>query len=62
MPHRRNAIKALRKNKERHSHNLDVKTDIKKTVKKFEESVSQKNAAEAKTLVQAVFKKFDKAQ
>ena len=48
MPHRRNAIKALRKHEKRHSHNLDVRTAIKKTVKKFEESVSQKNAVEAK--------------
>jgi len=62
LPHRRNAIKALRQNKKRHLHNLDTKTDIRKTVKKFEESVAQKNAAEAKTLLATIYKKFDKAQ
>ena len=61
MPHRRNAIKALRKNKDRHNHNLDIKSDLRRTVKKFESLVEQKNAAEAKGVLQLLFKKFDKA-
>lgn len=61
MPHRKNAIKALRKNKERRFHNLDIKTDLKKTVKKFQNLVTQKNTAEAKSTLQILFKKFDKA-
>ena len=61
MPHRRNAIKALRKNKQRHLHNLDLKTDIKKVIKKFQGLIAQKNKAEAKTTLQLLFKKIDKA-
>ena len=61
MPHRRNAIKALRKNKERHLHNLDTKTDLRKTIKKFQQLIAQKNANEAKSTLQTMFKKFDKA-
>lgn len=61
MPHRRNSIKALRQNRQRHMRNLDVKTDLKKTVKKFQDLVVQKNAAEAKLALQTLFKKFDKA-
>ncbi len=61
MPQRRNAIKALRQSKERHLHNLDVKTDIRKTVKKFLVVVDQKNKTEAQSLLSSLYKKFDKA-
>ena len=61
LPHRRNAIKALRQNKAKHNHNLDMRTDLKKAVKKFESLVQEKNKAEAKTALQTLFKKFDKA-
>ena len=61
MPQRRNAIKELRKNEKRHMHNLDVKTALKKTVKKFVASVKDKKADEAKDLLKTVYKKFDKA-
>jgi small subunit ribosomal protein S20 len=42
-------------------HNLDIKTDLKKTVKKFLASVSAKNKSEAETGLKTVFKKIDKA-
>jgi small subunit ribosomal protein S20 len=41
-------------------HNLDVKTDLKKTIKQFLQSASGK-AAESKDLLKTVYKKLDKA-
>ena len=61
MPQRRNAIKALRINHKHQMHNLDIKTDLKKTIKKFLKLVSQKNVEEAKSQLSIVFKKIDKA-
>jgi len=61
LPQRRNAIKSLRQNKKRHLHNLDIKTDLKKITKKFQALVAQKNTVEAKAILPAIFKKFDKA-
>ena len=42
-------------------HNLDVKTDLKKTVKKYLASVTAKNKTEAEANLKAVYKKLDKA-
>lgn len=61
MPIRRAGIKDLRKNHAQHMHNLDIKTDLKKTTKKYLLSVSQKNAAEAQANLKVLFKKIDKA-
>ena len=61
MPQRRTAIKDLRKNRKRHLHNLDIKTDLRKTIKKFLTLVSAKNAAEAQSALKLVYKKLDKA-
>ena len=44
MPQRRNAIKDLRKNHTRHLQNLQIKTDLKKTVKKFTTAAADKKA------------------
>jgi small subunit ribosomal protein S20 len=60
MPQRRTAIKDLRKAHTKHLHNLDIKTDLKKTLKKFTTAVTEKNA-DAKELLKTVYKKFDKA-
>ena len=60
MPQRRNAIKDLRKNHTRHLRNLQIKTDLKKTVKKFTSAASAKNA-DAAQLLKDIYKKFDKA-
>lgn len=61
MPQRRTAIKDLRKNRKRHLHNLDIKTDLKKTIKKFLSVVASKNLSEAETNLKLVSKKLDKA-
>ena len=61
MPQRRTAIKALRINHTRRLSNLDIKTDIKKTVKKFRSLIAAKNKEEAAKALQVLYKKFDKA-
>lgn len=61
MPQRKSAIKDLRKTHTRKMHNLDIKTDLKKTVKKFIASVESKNSEEAKSNLKIVYKKLDKA-
>ena len=60
MPQRRTAIKDLRKNRTRHMHNLDIKTDLKKTLKQFTLTVSTKKDGAAE-LLKNVYKKIDKA-
>lgn len=61
MPQRRSAIKALRQNRQRHLHNLDIKTDLKKTIKKFLVLIKDKKAPEAESTLKLVHKKLDKA-
>ncbi|MDE2027640.1 MAG: 30S ribosomal protein S20 [Candidatus Omnitrophica bacterium] len=60
MPQRRNAIKDLRKNRTRHLHNQQIKTDLKKAVKQFMTAATDKKA-EAKDLLKTLYKKLDKA-
>lgn len=60
MPQRRNAIKELRKNHTRHMRNLDIKTELKKTVKSFV-STASKDQTKAKDLLKELYKKMDKA-
>jgi len=61
LPQRRNAIKALRQAKKKRSHNLDIKTDLKKTIKKFLLLVRDKKKDDAAQCLRTVFKKIDKA-
>ncbi len=61
MPQRRNAIKALRINRKKHLHNLDVKTDLKKTIKKFKAALEAKDKNEAQSTLKLLYKKIDKA-
>ena len=61
MPQRRTSIKELRKNHTRRMHNLDIKTDLKKTIKAFTSLVAAKKKAEAQKALQVLFKKIDKA-
>ena len=42
-------------------HNLDIKTDLRKTTKKFIAAVESKNNDEAKSSLQILQKKLDKA-
>jgi small subunit ribosomal protein S20 len=60
MPQRRTAIKDLRKAHTKHLHNLQIKTDLKKTLKRFTVAASDKKT-DTKELLKEVYKKFDKA-
>ena len=60
MPQRRTAIKDLRRSHTRHMRNLDIKTDLKKTVKKFLVAVTDKKS-NAQELLKTLYKKMDKA-
>ncbi len=61
MPQRKAAVKELRKNYKRHMHNLDIKTDLKKTTKSFLASVQKKDVAQAQSNLKLMYKKLDKA-
>ena len=61
MPQRRNAIKALRITRRKTLANLDIKTDLRKTLKKFRTLIQQKNKNEAQSILNTVYKKLDKA-
>ena len=61
MPQRKSGITELAKNRRKRMHNLDIKTDLRKTVKKFIKSVEEKNTEEVKENLKTVYKKFDKA-
>jgi len=61
LPQRRSAIKELRKTRSRRMHNLDIKTDLKKTIKKFNAAVTDKKTGDAQDLLKTVHKKLDKA-
>ena len=60
MPQRRTAIKDLRKSHTKHLQNLQIKTDLKKTVKKFTTAAADKKA-DTTELLKEIYKKFDKA-
>ena len=60
MPQRKTGVKELKKSKARRLHNIDIKTELKKTIKAFLEAVASK-PEEAKTLLSTLYKKIDKA-
>ncbi len=61
MPQRKSGVKELKKNRKRRLHNLDIKTDLKKTIKSFLKSVKNKETDQAKSNLNLVYKKLDKA-
>ncbi len=61
MPKRRAGVKRLRVDKKRHLKNLKIKTELKKTLKKFNALMSANNVAEAKAIFGKVSSLFDKA-
>ena len=61
MPQRRNAIKKIRQDKKRRVHNLKLKTELKKTVKKFRSLLAGKNIEEAQKFFKELSAKLDKA-
>lgn len=61
MPQRRSAIKALRQSHKKQMHNLDIKSDLRRTIKDFLATVQAKDKKEAENKLKLVYKKFDKA-
>jgi len=61
MPRRRTSLKSNRVNKRKHTRNLKIKLQLKKTIKKFQALLSEKNSVEAKTFIAKVFSQLDKA-
>ena len=61
MPQRKSGVDELKKSHKRHMHNLDIKTDLRKTIKGFAKLVEDKNLADAKKQLATLFKKLDKA-
>lgn len=61
MPQRYSGVKELRKSQKRRLHNLDIKTDLKKTIKSFVSSVENNKKDEAASNLNTVYKKLDKA-
>lgn len=60
MPQRKCAVKDLKQNRKHQMHNLDLKTDLKKTVKEFVEA-AKTDAQKAAPLLCVLYKKIDKA-
>ncbi len=61
MPRRRTSLKSNRVNKRKHTRNLKIKGQLKKTIKKFQELLTKENTTEAKTFISKVFSQLDKA-
>ncbi|OGX40629.1 MAG: 30S ribosomal protein S20 [Omnitrophica WOR_2 bacterium RIFCSPLOWO2_01_FULL_41_12] len=61
MPRRRTSLKRKRADKKRHLHNVKIKNELKKTLKKFKLLLSTKNINEAKDLLKRAFSQLDKA-
>ncbi len=60
MPQRKTAVKDLKKNRARQMHNLDIKSELRKTIKAYVASVAV-DEKKAKDLLPLVYKKIDKA-
>ena len=60
MPQRKTGVKELKKNKARRLHNLDIKTDLRKTIKLFLDATA-KSPEEGKKALGILYKKLDKA-
>ncbi len=61
MPQRKTALKSLRVDRKKRLHNLKIKTELKKVLKKFLSLVSAKTLEEAKESFKQVTIKLDKA-
>lgn len=61
MPQRKCAQKRLRADKKRRLRNLKVKTDLKKSLKKFQSLLAAKSIPEAKKFLKELTSKLDKA-
>ena len=61
MPRRRTSLKSNRVNKRKHTRNLKVKGQLKKTIKKFQDLLTKKDTQEAKAFISKVCSQLDKA-
>jgi len=61
MPRRKSSLKRKRVDKKRHLRNVRIRRELKNTIKKFQTLLSAKNFTEAKSYLQKVFSKLDKA-
>lgn len=61
MPRRRTSLKRKRQDAKKRLHNLKIKQQLKKTIKKFQALLSTKNINEAKALIGKIFSQLDKA-
>jgi len=61
MPRRRTSLKRKRADKKRHTRNLTIKRQLRKTLKKFQALLTAKNTQEAKKFLSKVFSHLDKA-
>ena len=61
MPRRKSGIVTARADKKKHLHNLKIKQELKKAVKKFQALIAAKNVAEAKTFLGKLYSLFDKS-
>lgn len=61
MANRRAAVKTLRVDKKRHAHNLAIRRELKKNMKKFLALVAAKSTEEAKKMLTKVSSLLDKA-
>ena len=61
MPQRKSGVKELRKSHAKKMHNQDIKTDLRKTLKAYLNSIQEKNKEEAQSGLKLVHKKLDKA-
>ena len=60
MPQRKTSVKDLKKNRTRQMHNLDIKSELRKTIKEFVATATTDVKA-AEKLLPVVYKKIDKA-
>ncbi len=60
MPQRKTSVQDMKKSHVRHMHNLDIKTDLRKTTRLFTDALAE-NPAEAKKPLNVLYKKIDKA-
>ncbi len=61
MPRERTAYKELRKAKKRHFKNISTKSELRTSVKNFENLVKAKKIDEAKKALSSLISKMDKA-
>jgi small subunit ribosomal protein S20 len=60
VPQRKTAVKDLKKNRARQMQNLDIKSELRKTIKEFVAAAAT-DVNKAKDLLPTVYKKIDKA-